>query len=507
MFNHSIPIMNSSFYIFGRFNGKEEQYPIDYTKELFQSLLQRHHYTHSQLVIHRDGKLMYYCYMRKLEQENYLGFCLLLNDAMITEFTALFELFDHAVTQLALNGEIIKISDQGEIVSNTDSLLANQQAIKQTASSLTTQLSPLVATKKTLPAQTYSSSQDDTKTFMLNANASWIAESSLTNAYTIITKEDNSSNLDSYQQTIKRLQKEKEALISGKKNNQSKIEISKSTLIIALIVGVLLAGYFVVNEHNKGKVHATDSAAQIEEATAKKDEQQTIPQSKSWSASFSGEMAGFPMKLKLIVDDKQQISGSYRNIKYGTALILAGRVNPDGTLSIQASNQSEQVIFELSLDGDRLIGYGNNGKNHLDVHLTKEKYSKQTLAELTTIVHLWNDKHVLDAKKIGELKSLFADQVHFYGEYLSAQTCVNKIIATVEKLDGYSQSLIGEIEYTKQTDGSFRCDFTKRVFTNGKSKDYPAYLILNKQHGQWVIITESDLQTDAYFERLKRKKR
>ena len=368
--------MNSSFYIFGRFNGKEEQYPVDYTKELFQLLPQRHHFTHSQLVIHRDGKLMYYCYMRKLEQENYLGFCLLLNDAMITEFSALFELFDHAVTQLALNGEIIKISDQGEIVSNTESLLTNQQAIKQTASSLTTQLSPLVAAKKTLPAQTYSVSKDETKTFMLTANTTWIAESSLSNAYTIITKEDNSSNLDSYQQTIKRLQKEKEALISGNKNSHSKIEISKSTLIIALIVGVLLAGYFVVNEHNKGKVHATDNAAQIEEATAKKDEQQTIPQPKSWSASFSGEMAGFPMKLKLIVDDKQQISGSYRNIKYGTALILAGRVNPDGTLSIQASNQSEQVIFELSLDGDHLIGYGSNGKNHLEVHLTKEKYSK-----------------------------------------------------------------------------------------------------------------------------------
>ena len=50
--------MNSSFYIFGRFNGKKEQYPADYTKELFQSLPQRHFFTHSQLVIHRDGKLL-----------------------------------------------------------------------------------------------------------------------------------------------------------------------------------------------------------------------------------------------------------------------------------------------------------------------------------------------------------------------------------------------------------------------------------------------------------------
>ena len=128
--------MNSTFYIFGKFNGSYAQFPVDYTQDIFQQLPNRSSFSNTQLVIHRDNNLMYYCYMRKLEQENYLGFCLLLNDAMITEFSALFELFDHAVTQLALNGEIIKISDQGEIVSNTDSLLANQQAIKQTASSL-----------------------------------------------------------------------------------------------------------------------------------------------------------------------------------------------------------------------------------------------------------------------------------------------------------------------------------------------------------------------------------
>ena len=224
--------MNSSFYIFGRFNGKEEQYPVDYTKELFQSLPQKHHFTHSQLVIHRDGKLMYYCYMRKLEQENYLGFCLLLNDAMITEFSALFELFDHAVTQLALNGEIIKISDQGEIVSNTDSLLANQQAIKQTASSLTTQFSPLVAAKKTLPAQTYSVSKDETKTFMLGANPSWIANSSLTDAYTIIIKEYNTSNLS-----------QKDELVSP-----------KALWLFAVSIIIVFGIFVITNNSNADKV-------------------------------------------------------------------------------------------------------------------------------------------------------------------------------------------------------------------------------------------------------------
>ena len=213
------------------------------------------------------------------------------------------------------------------------------------------------------------------------------------------------------------------------------------------------------------------------------------------------------MKLKLTIDDKQQISGFYRNIKYGTVLKCTGNVNSNGSYSINAMNQSEHVIFELSLNGDYLNGFGSNGTNHLDVHLIKENYSKKTISELATIVHLWNDKHIQNPKIIRDLKTLYADEVLFYGNYLTAQACVDKIISIVENIDDYSQILIGDIEYTKQSDGSFRCDFTKQVHSNGTSKNYPAYIVLDKRHDQWVIICESDLQTDTYFERLKRKKR
>ena len=123
--------MNSTFYIFGKFNGSYAQFPADYTQEIFRQLANRSSFANTQLVIHRDGNLMYYSYMRKLEQENYIGFCLLLNDAMITEIPALFELFDNGISHLALSGEIVKINDNGDIVSNTDSLLSNRQTIQQ----------------------------------------------------------------------------------------------------------------------------------------------------------------------------------------------------------------------------------------------------------------------------------------------------------------------------------------------------------------------------------------
>ena len=374
--------MNSSFYIFGRFNGKEEQYPVDYTKELFQSLPQRHHFTHSQLVIHRDGKLMYYCYMRKLDQENYLGFCLLLNDAMITEFPALFELFDHAVTQLALNGEIIKISDRGEIVSNTESLLTNQQAIKQTASSLFAQLSPLVAAKKTLPAQNYSVSKDETKTFMLTANASWIVESSLTNAYTIITKEDNSSNLDSYQQTIKRLQKEREELLAKQQSPTDKSNIAKGLWIAVLIIMVI--GFFIYtsNRETEEETFLSEMEA-FQETNAPKTASVSVPSAPTNSTD----------KIKQNPQNRILAESSDALYYLGEQWLTLYRFDKREKYT-QAFSYDNTMMYadphDVYFYGDLLILIGNNNANagmNMDIALFFNTKSKRFVNELyaTTI--------------------------------------------------------------------------------------------------------------------------
>ena len=52
---------------------------------------------------------------------------------------------------------------------------------------------------------------------------------------------------------------------------------------------------------------------------------------------------------------KQQISGFYRNIKYGTVLKCTGNVNSNGSYSINAMNQSEHVIFDFFLNSLNLL--------------------------------------------------------------------------------------------------------------------------------------------------------
>ncbi|MDY4757226.1 MAG: hypothetical protein SO287_06480 [Parabacteroides sp.] len=220
--------MNSTFYIFGKFNGSYAQFPVDYTQEIFQQLPNRSSFANTQLVIHREGNLMYYSYMRKLEQENYIGFCLLLNDAMITEIPALFELFDNGISHLALNGEIVKINDNGDIVSNTDSLLSNRQTIQQIANNMMRDLNHFVETRKKLPAQSIAISQDEIKRFDISDDTNQIIESALSYAYVFITKDDDSQNIDSYRSTIKRLKEENEKLQEAARTQMSNTQVSNS---------------------------------------------------------------------------------------------------------------------------------------------------------------------------------------------------------------------------------------------------------------------------------------
>ncbi len=125
--------------------------------------------------------------------------------------------------------------------------------------------------------------------------------------------------------------------------------------------------------------------------------------------------------------------------------------------------------------------------------------------QLKSLISEWNDKHTLQESDLFELRSLFADQVFFYGQTLSSEKCIQLIKSIIEKYDTYDQKLVSDVIFTILDDGLVKCDFTKRVAVNGKSKDYEAYLIFRKIGDHWTIETESDKATDAYFERLRKK--
>ena len=100
--------MNFSFYIYGTPNGYN-QYPADNKNEVFQDFVQNDT-TESQLTVYRKGQLVYYSYLRKLQEKSagYLGFCLTFNGIYCKDSKKLFALFDKVFDDVQIKGEFLR---------------------------------------------------------------------------------------------------------------------------------------------------------------------------------------------------------------------------------------------------------------------------------------------------------------------------------------------------------------------------------------------------------------
>lgn len=242
-------MINSSVYIFGKLNGGYTQYPDDYAKEVYQNLYANAS-SKSQIVIHRDKDLMYYGYVRKLDNDSqYIGFCVLLNGIMFSNISSLFPIFESAVTELVSNGDILSFNERGEIISRIDSLVEKQNEVTRISSVIRNGIDGMEAYTKSLPSVSYSIANTEKKVFAYSDSNDIIVEASCKYAYTYITKEKNynTSSLLGYQSVIKKLYREKGEITSQYiklKNQYDKLNKQKKQYrnVIILCVIVVLCG-------------------------------------------------------------------------------------------------------------------------------------------------------------------------------------------------------------------------------------------------------------------------
>ncbi len=213
--------MNVTVYLFGEFNNGYTQYPDDYTNEIFQNFYKYAKAT-SQISIHREGNLMYYGYIRKLEFNRYIGFCVVINGLMFTKLDGLFSLFENTIFTLVTNGQLIHFNEHGNLITTVDRLFLNREEIDLITQTLRLGFHQLQNTVKPLPAVNYGISKDTFKSFTIENNLDEIITASHTYGYTYIYKSKgyNTSQLNSYKEVLVSLKNEKLELV----NRCSKLE-------------------------------------------------------------------------------------------------------------------------------------------------------------------------------------------------------------------------------------------------------------------------------------------
>ena len=242
--------MNSSIYLFGNFGQGVISYPTDYAQMIFEKFIAESK-APTQLIIHRDGEIMNYGYIRKIENNHLFGLCIQINGQYISTIKRLFEIFEDVTANIAVRGELIRLNEQGNLVESVTRFANNQNEVERITDYCRNELSKLENLCKKLPSVDYSTSNNDKSYFKEDENAVRIITNSLKNGYTFVYKEEDFdtlalagyrstlSNLNSkYNQAAMKIQELNSELSSLKK--QKKQMGIVVCLIILLFVGSII---------------------------------------------------------------------------------------------------------------------------------------------------------------------------------------------------------------------------------------------------------------------------
>lgn len=245
--------MNISVYLFGDLSSGYTQYPNDYSKTIFETFFRNSQAT-TQIAIHREGDLMYYGYVRKLEESNYVGLCVVINGRAITLVDGLFSIFEKAIESMVRNGYLIHFGDNGDIVSKVGRLYENKEEIDLITAFLVSSFENLETKTCLLPPVNYGVTKDSVKSFSIMDAQDDIIKSSYTNAYTFIYKSKgfNTAQMVSYRGVIARKNKEigdlqqensrlKNTVASLKNKQRNTTWVSILGLVAIVLFGVVYA--------------------------------------------------------------------------------------------------------------------------------------------------------------------------------------------------------------------------------------------------------------------------
>lgn len=220
--------MNCTVSLFGDFGHGYTQYPLDSSKSILNTLAGRAK-AKTQIAVHRDGELMYYCYIRRLDNSNeqYVGMCLLLNGVMLSSIKDLFLFYENVFSTFVVSGEILKFAEDGGVVPAIDNLSLKKQEIESIESYIRGVANRFDRKTMLLPPVNYGVSSNEIKILSEVDTEESIRDAINNYSSCLILKSSDYDNvaLSSYKKTLQRVSGENREL--KEKNLSLESEIRK----------------------------------------------------------------------------------------------------------------------------------------------------------------------------------------------------------------------------------------------------------------------------------------
>lgn len=247
--------MNCSIYLFGITKKGYMQYPDDYTNELFHTFIEQG-CSDSDIIVHRDKNLMYYSYVRKLQDDKTLiGITAIINGLRTVNIKSVFKLFEKTFEDMVLKGEILKFGDDGKIQFFVDSFGQKPLEIQRVCNYIKTKLEEGEDRFEGLPPVSYASDINEYKKFSLEDETKEILEALDEYDNVLISKRRNigSSEFNGYQIVIARQYDEIQHLELKVQNLEQQLSTARrekractlfSIVAIILVIAVVAYGFY-----------------------------------------------------------------------------------------------------------------------------------------------------------------------------------------------------------------------------------------------------------------------
>ncbi len=378
-------MINCSVYIFGDLGGGHTQFPDDYARDIFEQFRRQEFHQQrsykSQMAIHRNGNLMYYGYIRKLEKNSqYIGFCILLNGAMFTTVHRLFPLFENAVEKMILMGQIIGFDESGSFVPMVDKLSDEPQEVISLADMIRRGVDKMEAKTKPLPPVNYAVSKTEKTFFSMEASDKEVVEASVKYSFIYVYKDKQYETpaLRGYESTIKTLSKEKKNLVSRyneleHRYNELNRQKKQYRNVVILCVILVLCGvglYFLKDSLDSTKLSLGVSQRQ----NAQK--QKKITQ---LNDSLGGLRANVCDLTSSLASEKYKCEETARKLRF---------------LKEFVSKQQPLIIKNTSFDfSTGRLSFDYYGLCNKEITLKVKAYSESSTCSNWTTLNIWEGEH------------------------------------------------------------------------------------------------------------------
>lgn len=218
--------MNCNVYIFGELSSGYTQYPEDSSSHVLKKIYPFCK-APTQIAIRRDASMMYYCYIRKLNDNKYFGLSIAVNGYYISRVDELFSLFENTIEKIAQQGSFIHFAKDGSLTTSTTMLKDEEEEIDTLSENLRRGFEAFGSSTNTLPQVDYTVAKDSVKEFNALDDRRDIVRASYTYGYTFIYKDKdfNTVRVNSYRSILSQLNEENNRL--NKRNEELKEQNTK----------------------------------------------------------------------------------------------------------------------------------------------------------------------------------------------------------------------------------------------------------------------------------------